>query len=254
MTVPVNCCSLKHRNTASSATRLSLHLTATNNGQICVGSTLQLNASTVAGAIYTWTGPNGFTSSLQNPSIANATTAASGTYSVTATVNGCVSAAGLTTVAVSSIPSPPTASNNGPVCAGSTLQLNASTIAGATYSWTGPNGFISSLQNPAIANVTTAASGTYSVTVTVNGCISTPSTTTATVNAIPSPATASNNGPICAGSALQLSASTVAGATYSWTGPNGFASISQNPSIANATIAASGSYSVTVMVNGCTSA
>jgi hypothetical protein len=225
--------------------------TALNNGPICAGATLNLTASTLAGATYSWTGPNGFTSTLQNPSIANATTAATGTYSVTVTVSGCMSPAGTTTATVNPIPAAPTAGNNGPICAGATLNLTTPTVAGATYSWTGPNGFTSTLQNPSIANATTAATGTYSVTVTVSGCTSPAGTTTATVNAIPAAPTASNNGPICAGSTLNLTASTVAGATYSWTGPNGFTSALQNPSIANATTAATGTYSVTVTVSGC---
>src|SRR5262249_41697876 len=37
-----------------------------------------------------------------------------------------------------------TASNNGPLCTGATLQLTASSVgSGNTYSWTGPNGFSS---------------------------------------------------------------------------------------------------------------
>ncbi len=76
---------------------------------------------------------------------------------------------------------PPPASNNGPVCAGATLALSAATVADATYSWTGPNGFTSALQNPTIPNVTGTASGTYSVTVLVSGCTSQPSTTTVVV-------------------------------------------------------------------------
>jgi uncharacterized repeat protein (TIGR03803 family) len=80
-------------------------------------------------------------------------------------------------------PVPPTAGNNGPICAGGTLQLSASTIAGATYAWTGPNGFTSALQNPSIPSATAAASGTYSVTATVAGCTSAPATTVATVTA-----------------------------------------------------------------------
>ena len=64
----------------------------------------------------------------------------------------------------------PTAGNDGPVCAGSTLSLTASTVSGATYAWTGPNGFTSTAQNPTIPDATTAATGTYSVTATVNGC------------------------------------------------------------------------------------
>ncbi len=234
--------------------------TANNNGPICAGSTLSLSAtSTTAGVSYSWTGPNGFSSNAQNPSIANATTAASGTYLVTVTDgNGCTSAAGSTSVTVNPNPATPTASNNGPICAGSALSLSAtSTTAGVSYSWTGPNGFSSNAQNPSIANATTAASGTYLVTVTDgNGCTSAAGSTSVTVNPNPATPTASNNGPICAGSALSLSAtSTTAGVSYSWTGPNGFSSNAQNPSIANATTAASGTYLVTVTDgNGCTSA
>jgi hypothetical protein len=254
VTATVSACTSSAGTTTATVNPVPAAPTASNNGPICAGATLNLTASTVAGATYSWTGPNGFTSTLQNPSIANATTAATGTYSVTATVSACTSSAGTTTATVNPVPAAPTASNNGPICAGATLNLTASTVAGATYSWTGPNGFTSTLQNPSIANATTAATGTYSVRVTVSGCTSLAGTTTATVNATPAAPTASNNGPICAGATLNLTASTVAGATYSWTGPNGFTSTLQNPSIANATTAATGTYSVRVTVSGCQSA
>ncbi len=88
-------------------------------------------------------------------------------------------------------PSAPTASNNGPIRVGQTLQLAASAVAGATYEWTGPNGFRSGVQNPSITNATAAASGTYSVTATVGGCASAPATTT--VSVIPGSCTAGPN-------------------------------------------------------------
>ncbi len=179
--------------------------------------------------------------------------AACGTKDVTVTNPDGQSRAG--SALFTTVPPPPSASNGGPVCAGQTLQLSASSTApGATYAWTGPNGFTSTDQNPVIANATTAASGTYSVTVTVGGCASGPTMTTATVNPSPDSPAASNNGPICEGATLQLMASTVAGATYSWTGPNGFTSSAQNPSLPNATPAASGNYRVTVTVAACPSA
>src|SRR6185436_9368750 len=121
---------------------------------------------------YAWTGPNGFTSALQNPTRSSATLADAGTYSVTITVNGCTSAAGTTNVVVNPIPATPTASNGGPYCEGGTIALSTPTVAGATYAWTGPNGFTSSLQNPTRSSGTLADAGTYSVTVTVNGCTS----------------------------------------------------------------------------------
>jgi hypothetical protein len=100
---------------------------------------------------------------------------------VTATVNGCASAAGQTTVTVNAVPATPTAGSNGPIVAGNTLSLTASTVSGGTYNWTGPNGFASTDQNLSIANATTAATGSYGVTVTVNGCTSAAGSTTVLV-------------------------------------------------------------------------
>jgi hypothetical protein len=87
-------------------------------------------------------------------------------------------------VVVNQTPAAPTAGNNGPLTAGSTLNLTASTVAGATYGWTGPNGFTSTEQNPSIPNVTTNASGSYSVTATVGTCTSPAGTTMVTINPV----------------------------------------------------------------------
>jgi len=79
-------------------------------------------------------------------------------------------------------PPSPNVGYNIPIYAGMTLNLTASPVSGATYSWTGPNGFTSTIQNPSIANVTTAAAGNYSVTANVGNCTSTPAMITVSVN------------------------------------------------------------------------
>ncbi len=56
-----------------------------------------------------------------------------------------------------------TAESNAPICLGTDLQLTAS--GGTSYSWTGPNGFTSTEQNPIISNFTSGGVGTYMVTV-----------------------------------------------------------------------------------------
>jgi hypothetical protein len=229
---------------------------ANNNGPVCEGSSLSLTASTVSGAIYSWTGPDGYTSLLQNPTVSDsATTAMTGTYSVTVTIGGNAIATGSTNAIIHIIPSTPITGNNGPVCEGSILFLTADTISGATYSWIGPNGFASSSQNPTVSSsATTAMAGNYNVTATVNGCTSLEGTNNVIVNVIPNAPTAGNNGPVCEGSILFLTADTISGATYSWIGPNGFASSSQNPIVSDsATSAMPGTYSISVTVNGCTS-
>ncbi len=226
-------------------------VTANNNGPVCVGGTINLiGATTTSGATYLWTGPNGYSSTSLSPSISGATTLMAGTYTLAVKKNTCTTTA-TTTVTVNSAPTGVSAANNGPICAGSTLTLSGSSLtAGVTYSWTGPNSFTASTQNPSIASATIAAAGTYTLTVSKSGCSAT-ATTTPVVNAAPAGVTA-NGSTVCAGGTLTLtSSSTTSGVTYAWSGPNSFTSTSQNPSISNATTAATGTYTVTVSKNSC---
>jgi hypothetical protein len=66
--------------------------------------------------------------------------------------------------------------------AGMTLYLTASTVLGAAYSWSGPNGFSSASQNPAIPNAGQTASGDYSVMAFIGTCVSSVAKTTVIVN------------------------------------------------------------------------
>src|SRR5204863_10166911 len=103
----------------------------------CQAPPTALLSPSVPGVVtYAWTGPNGFTSSLQNPTIASATLANAGIYSVTM-FNGCTSSAGNTTVVVNPAPAAPAAANSGPFCAGATIALSTPTVTGATYAWSG---------------------------------------------------------------------------------------------------------------------
>jgi gliding motility-associated-like protein/uncharacterized repeat protein (TIGR01451 family) len=74
------------------------------------------------------------------------------------------------------------ASSNSSVCTGSSIDLFAQTVSSGNYFWTGPASFSSSDQNPVITSASSANVGTYSLTVSSNGCISAPTTTTVEVN------------------------------------------------------------------------
>jgi len=108
--------------------------------------------------------------------------ASPGAQDITITNPDGQSATGSGLLNITTGPAAPAASSDSPICAGQTLHLAASTVPGATYAWTGPNGFTSSAQNPAIPSTTAAASGIYSVTVTVGGCRSVAGTTNAIVS------------------------------------------------------------------------
>lgn len=61
--------------------------------------------------------------------------------------------------------------------------------------------------------------------------------------------TASNNGPVCAGDNITLTAT--GGGTYAWTGPNGFTSTSATPTVSSMNSSKIGTYTVTVTSGGC---
>jgi len=88
------------------------------NTGVCTGATLSLTSGTLSGGTYSWTGPNSFTSTLQNPTIPSVGSAAIGTYSFSATLGGC--ATGTHTIAVTVAPTPTVTAVASPtaVCAG----------------------------------------------------------------------------------------------------------------------------------------
>jgi hypothetical protein len=66
-------------------------VTATSNTPVSLGGTILLNSS--GGGTYVWSGPNSFSSTNQNPIITPTTVADYGSYTVTATLNGCSASA-----------------------------------------------------------------------------------------------------------------------------------------------------------------
>jgi len=229
--------------------------TVSANSPVCLTGTLNLSTGLVSGAAYNWSGPNSFSSANQNPSVTNVGLADAGTYSLSITVNGCTSATQTVNVIINT-PPPATLSptSNSPVCTGQTLNLSIGAITSATYSWSGPNTFTSSLQNPTISNIQLSGAGVYTVSAAVPGCgASGTGTVSVVVNQTPAAPAASNNGPVCEGNTLNLN-SVGTGTTYSWTGPAGFSDNNQNTSIPGVIVANAGVYSVTTTDNGCTSA
>lgn len=187
--------------------------TTGQNGPLCQGSTLNLTGNGGAGVSYNWSGPGGYSSNQQNPTILNAAPAASGTYTLVTSNGTCSSQSVTQAVTVNPTPPTPAPNSNGPICAGSSLNLTSSNVTGATYSWTGPNGYTSNVQNPVIPNSQANATGVYNVTATVLGCPSNSAGVSVAVNAIPNVSVSGDN-EICFGETTTLIAN---GAnTYSW--------------------------------------
>lgn len=224
-----------------------------SNSPVCSGTTLYITSGTVAGATYEWYGPNGYTSANQNDNFPLVTTMEAGQYTVYATASGCVSLGDTVNVVVLQTPSAPVAGVNSPVCAGDVINFSSSDGAGAAYVWSSTNGFSSTDQNPFIGFAALTDNGVYQLRLVENGCTSAVATVTVVVNSRPPNPTLQVNSPVCGTQTLNLQASSIPSAVYTWTGPDGFTAITQNPSIAGMTQAQAGVYTLEVTVNGCSS-
>ena len=190
--------------------------TATTNTP-STGGDLNLIGGPDGMASYSWTGPDGFTSNVQNPVITGVTDAAAGIYTLTVTNSAGCSASTTVNVTINTVDLP-TAVANTP-CVGGDLNLVGGPSGMVSYSWAGPNGFTSSEQNPIITGVTAAAAGTYTLTVTNSSGVTASATVDVTINPLPAPAIVGPN-PVCQsvdGSTEIYSTAAVAGNTYNWT-------------------------------------
>ena len=225
---------------------------ATGGAINCINNSVTLQGSTTAsGASYTWSGPNGYASSAQNPVVTGA-----GTYNLTVALGACTAMA---TTTVSADTTRPAAAVIAAIpgsaqitCLNNNVALTGSTATpGVNYSWSGPSGVISNTSS-AIAGT----SGTYTITATNpnNGCSSTASKVITQNIETPTNVTVSNPGSntqvTCTVPSITLTGSSaLAQATYQWSGPNGYTATT-----ASATATAGGSYILTVTnpANGCT--
>ncbi|WP_342328758.1 gliding motility-associated C-terminal domain-containing protein [Pedobacter sp. FW305-3-2-15-E-R2A2] len=143
------------------------NLIISNRQSVCIGNNISMELSGTEG-IYSWTGPNNFSSTERSPIIENATLAHAGLYQVTVTSGGCSAVA---QVNVSVLPRPIAVVDQQSVsiCKGASVTLQAS--GGTTYKWSPSEGLSATdIANPvASPSITTV----YGLTVSNGACEST---------------------------------------------------------------------------------
>lgn len=199
---------------ASSSTTVTINSgtssTLNPNGPFCADDSPVILSSVNPGGTWSGTGITNPSTGAFDPSLASI-----GNNTISYTTTGSCGGTTTATVVVNAVPTV-TASSNSPVCEGTDLDLTSSSQGGTTFSWTGPNSFGSNIQSPQIVNATSVNAGTYTVTVSSNGCSSSASTTV-TVIAGTSPAI-NPNGPFCADASPVILSSVNPGGTWSGSG------------------------------------
>jgi uncharacterized repeat protein (TIGR03803 family) len=214
---------------------------------VATGSSVSLGPWPLSGGAWSWTGPNGFTSTSRE--IDNiALSVGNNAYTATYTVGGCsyTQAFVVTVNAVNPIvpyiavngvwnPTPESAVT---VASGASVSLGPWPLSGGSWSWTGSPGFGSTYREidniPLNAGVNTyiatytvgGASYTQTFTITLNGCgTNNPIIPEIAVNGNWNPPVR-NVASVAWGSSVDLGPQTypASSGTWSWAGPNGFTS------------------------------
>ena len=249
---------------------------ATGPASVANGAPISLSSTpTYAGATYAWTGPGGFSSTLQSPTTST-TTAGTARYSLTVTLGNCTHSSFVdVNVLPSTDPILTLTAFSGPLCvgaartvsfsvsgnpfpAGNTVTAQLSDASGAFTSPVSIGSVSFSGQGNGALTATIPAGATPGAGYRVRLVGSNPSTIVSndngadlTLNALPT-VTVSSNSPVASGGTIVLNGGpAVAGNSYVWTvqytsGGSATVGSTQNLSLTNATTSQSGNYTLTI--------
>jgi gliding motility-associated-like protein len=214
--------------------------TVSANSPVCSGTALNLMTPAVASVTYEWTGPAGFTSSLQNPTIPVSSRANAGVYTLVLSDGTCRSAPVTTTVEVADLAAFSVSSSvpSGVICTTGSLTLTVNSASGYTYQWIKDGSDIGGqVANTLVVNT----GGDYAVRVTNTALACFITTSPAfKVKTVTAPvASFTVKSPACVNETLTFTSTSTTdpGATpvYAWTFGDAATSNVQNPTHAYAT-------------------
>jgi gliding motility-associated-like protein len=187
-----------------------------SNSPVCEGNAISFKVlNSPKNATFSWTGPNGFSSKEESPTLDNVSDANSGKYSLSVTVNGIVLPTAETDVVVNKIQH---------------TEIADTILQGETILFNGKQLSVSGTYQDTFVSAKTGCDSIVTLILTVEEL---------------KDAIISNNSPLCEGERLCLYIEDAPeGVSFEWTGPNSFMSTEQNPTIDDVTNLNSGIYSV----------
>ncbi len=204
--------------------------------EVCLGGLIDLSTNTLADE-YFWTGPNGFTSDLANPTVTNSANIEHvGEYRLVVVLNGCISPITTVQVTLSESAEIPILEVASSICLGGDIVLTALGQAAASYQWiapsASPNSSFGILGDPNnviwTTEPTTIISSTSHpefyeegmwrvVALNTNGCVSEPSVPlNVSIFGKPDQAIVNSEGNVCEREPIYLHADPVTDVTYKW--------------------------------------
>ncbi|MCC6816163.1 MAG: gliding motility-associated C-terminal domain-containing protein [Saprospiraceae bacterium] len=192
----------------------------------CIKRSIKLYSGRIdTNTVLNWIGPNGYTSNVDGDTVN-----VPGKYTVSVTSDNFCTASFDIEILIDTLHPKLYTSNDTLTCAKDKINLALIDSSNATYSWIGPNGFVSNLRNPVIDK-----QGKYIITaIFSNGCTSLDSIDILENKQKPV-LTFKDDTLNCLRDSLQIFSTTNdSNSIYQWIGPNGFTSNLKNPFVKNA--------------------
>jgi gliding motility-associated-like protein len=212
---------------------------------VCDGGLIALESTNMEPELtFNWTGPNGFMSDQRIPSSIIASSSTVGHYKLVVSSGDCVSDTALVSINLLSRPGKPIITGESIYCEGSTFSLAVNNITnGTTYQWFRNGLLYTTTQDNSldVPNAQIGLTGDWAVVIIRDGCPSEVSDPISiTVDDLINVG-ASNDGPVCIGDSVTITATFVPNASYEWEGPNfnGSGQVIKIPAVP-------GDYSVTI--------
>lgn len=139
------------------------------------------------------------------------------------------------------------------LCDGDELLLESNLLIGATYDWTGPNGFTGQGNPLEFGSVSEEDEGEYIVSGFVGSCPIESDTLNLLVYPYPEAPTITGDTVVCEGAPLTLQTDSLGIVQYQWAGPNGFYPSSPLLTEENTTMNNDGTYTLVINEHGCLS-
>lgn len=215
---------------------------------LCAGQTIRLKTVPANNVTFTWQ-KNGVPFKTGTDAYADITAADSYTVTANGEAGACAisSAPVVVTTSSGTVPSDPVITASTPICTGSNLNLSTAAVAGGSYTWTGPDNFISADQNPTITDVDIQNTGLYTLQVALGSCKSNPVSKRIDIVDLDDITVSSSlpSNMICQGGTLSLSVASDPTYTYQWTKDG----VNISGQTANTlTVSQSGNYGVTITI------
>ena len=206
--------------------------------------------------VFQWTGPAGFASQDSSPVIQNFNSSLNGVYSLIITHGACTTDTFSLSIEVVDSPGPPEIIGQTTYCFGDTIVLSiGAPVPGGVYTWSYADTSIV-IPSPGMITIPGADddfSGSFTVDVFIEGCISAQSSVSVQVNPFLSSPVITSPALACEGDSLVLTSDAPAGAVVHWSGPNGFTSNEFSPVLFPVLLENAGSYTASYTLNGCPS-